>query len=99
MLFLKRHYNPDEQIEELKVEIFGEKGQRPSYKEVFSRPATKRSIIIIFGVKIFQQTSGISIVIFYTTSIFIVSVYYILYTYVLIFSYISYIFIYVVYIY
>lgn len=68
-----KHYNPDELIEELKVEIFGEKGQKPSYKEVFSRPATKRSIIIIFGVKIFQQTSGISIVIFYTTSIFIES--------------------------
>lgn len=66
-------YNPQYEIEDLKIEIFGKKGGvRPSYKEVFSRPETKESIIIIFGVKIFQQTSGISIVIFYTTSIFIV---------------------------
>lgn len=69
-----RRYNPTQEIEDLKIDIFGKKGEeRPSYKEVFSRPSTKRSIIIIFGVKIFQQTSGISIIIFYTTSIFIVS--------------------------
>jgi MFS family permease len=68
-----RSYNPQDEIEDLKIEIFGKQGGvRPSYREVFSRPETKESIIIIFGVKIFQQTSGISIVIFYTTSIFIV---------------------------
>lgn len=69
-----KNYEPQAEIEQLKVELFGKKGvQRPSYKELFSRPATKQSIFIIFGVKIFQQTSGISIIIFYTTSIFIVS--------------------------
>ena len=69
-----KNYNPHDEIEELKVELFGKKGGvAPSYKEVFSRPETKQSIIIIFGVKIFQQTSGISIIIFYTTSVFIVS--------------------------
>lgn len=69
-----RHYDPQAEIDQLKVDIFGKKGvERPSYREVFSRPATKQSIIIIFGVKIFQQTSGISIIIFYTTSVFIVS--------------------------
>lgn len=68
-----RHYDPQFEIEELKMEIFGKKGEtRPSIREVFKRPATKQSIIIIFGIKIFQQTSGISVVIFYTTSIFIV---------------------------
>lgn len=68
------NYDPQDEIEELKVELFGKKGEaRKSYKEIFQRPETKESIIIIFGVKIFQQTSGISIVIFYTTSIFIVS--------------------------
>lgn len=72
-----RGYNPQNEIEELKVEIFGRQGGvRPSYKEVFNRPETKESIIIIFGVKIFQQTSGISIVIFYTTSIFIVRIHF-----------------------
>lgn len=69
-----RSYDPQADIEQLKIELFGKKGEeKPSYKEVFSRRSTKQSIIIIFGVKIFQQTSGISIVIFYTTSIFIVS--------------------------
>jgi MFS family permease len=69
-----KNYDPHDEIEELQVELFGKKGGvKKSYKEVFSRPETKHSIIIIFGVKIFQQTSGISIVIFFTTSIFIVS--------------------------
>lgn len=67
------HYDPYMEIEQLKSELYGKVDNiKPSYKEVFSRRATKQSIIIIFGVKIFQQTSGISIVIFYTTSIFIV---------------------------
>lgn len=68
-----KNYNPQQELDDLRMEVYSKDEVKPSYKEVFSRPATKKSIVIIFGIKIFQQTSGISIVIFYTTSIFIVS--------------------------
>jgi len=63
-------YDPSAEIEELKEQILSDKKQQISLKEAFSKRESKRALAIGFGSMVFQQFSGINIVIFYATVIF-----------------------------
>ena len=66
-------FDATEEIAELQNEEEERKANNLSTKEALSRPASKRALVISFGLMFFQQMSGINAVIFYTTDIFKVS--------------------------
>jgi MFS family permease len=63
-------YNPQEEIDELKQDLLERTQNNVSLKEVFGRRATRKALIIGFGLMFFQQMSGINVVVFYATDIF-----------------------------
>jgi MFS family permease len=61
------------EIEALKAELrMNEEASKISKKKAFSEPAAIWSMVIIGGMIVVQQFSGISVVLFFTTTIFIV---------------------------
>lgn len=66
-------YDPKLEIDELKRELEEYENHEVSLKEVLSRKATKRALVIGFGLMFFQQMCGINVVIFRATTIFEVS--------------------------
>lgn len=66
-------YDPQEEIDILKQELLDSQRSKESAKVIFSKPANIRSVIIGFGLMLFQQVAGINVVIFYATLIFKVS--------------------------
>lgn len=65
-----KNYNVDEEIREMKDNIEDEKQNPISFMESFSKRATKKGLLISFGLMFFQQMSGVNAVIFYTSKIF-----------------------------
>lgn len=63
-------YDPKSEIDALKAEMVESEISQISKKEIFSRKATKKAIMIGVGLMIFQQLSGINVVVFYTSEIF-----------------------------
>lgn len=66
-------YDPQREIDELKLDLAEGDKNKVSLKEVFAKKATIRALVIGFGLMFFQQMSGINIVVFYATDIFKVS--------------------------
>jgi SP family facilitated glucose transporter-like MFS transporter 8 len=64
------NYDPQVEIDELKMEVEENERNKISFGEVLKRKATQRALFIGFGLMFFQQVSGINIVIFYATDIF-----------------------------
>lgn len=64
------NFDSTEEIAEIQNEEEERKANNLSTKEALSRPASKRALVISFGLMFFQQMSGINAVIFYTTDIF-----------------------------
>jgi hypothetical protein len=64
------HYNPQNEIDELKAEIVERESNQVSLMQVLQKRATQRALIIGFGLMAFQQLSGINVVIFYVSAIF-----------------------------
>lgn len=64
------HYDVDAELKELKQQIEDDTKVKISYSEVLTKTATKKSLIICFGLMTFQQLSGINAVIFFTSKIF-----------------------------
>ena len=58
------------EIAELQNEKEEQSKMQYSARELLSRPATKRALLVMFGLNFFQQLSGINAVIFYTNDIF-----------------------------
>lgn len=68
------HYDVSEEIDNLRAELRMTKESKPiSVVSAFSQPAAVWSVVIILGMMIVQQFSGVSVVLFFTTDIFIVS--------------------------
>jgi sugar porter (SP) family MFS transporter len=65
-----QNYNPQHEIDELKLEIEENERMKISFGEVLRRKATKKALLIGFGLMIFQQACGINVVIFNATTIF-----------------------------
>lgn len=63
-------YDPQLEIDELKLEVEENERNKVSFGEVLKRKAAKRALFIGFGLMFFQQVSGINVVIFYSTDIF-----------------------------
>lgn len=68
-----RSYSPTEEIDELKREFVESRKDKVSVMGTLKKTSTKRALSIGFGLMFFQQSSGISFVLFYTTFIFEVS--------------------------
>lgn len=68
-----RSYSPSAEIAELRREIDENRKTKVSVFGTLKKTSTKRALCIGFGLMLFQQSSGISFVLFYTTSIFEVS--------------------------
>lgn len=68
-----KSYDPQTDIDELKKELSKTQGEKTSLKSAFSKRSSILAVIIAMGLMFFQQTSGINIVLFYTTIIFHVS--------------------------
>lgn len=66
-------YDPQSEIDDLKAEAEEAERNKVSFGKVLKQRATKRALLIGFGLMFFQQVSGINIVIFYATQIFEVS--------------------------
>lgn len=66
-------YDPQLEIDELKKEVEENEEKKISFGEVFKRKATKKALMIGFGLMFFQQMCGINVVIFNSTTIFEVS--------------------------
>lgn len=67
------NFDPQNEINTLKTEMSENQANQISTSEVFSRKATKKAIAIGIGLMIFQQLSGINVVVFYISKIFEVS--------------------------
>lgn len=68
------HFDPKDEIEGLRMELrLNTEAPKISKKEAFKQPAAVWSIMVVAGMMIIQQFSGVSVVLFYTTTIFIVS--------------------------
>lgn len=65
-------YDPSSEVETLKKVLFESEDEEISLKEALSKRSSIASIIISAGLMIFQQVSGINVVIFYSTVIFAV---------------------------
>jgi sugar porter (SP) family MFS transporter len=67
-----KDYDPSKEIEILKIEKEDRErlNATKSLSKSFARRESKLSLLIVVGLMIFQQTSGINAVIFYTTTIF-----------------------------
>lgn len=63
-------YNPRNEVEELKKNLFENEDRTASLREEFRKRASILAIIISVGLMFFQQMSGINVVIFYATTIF-----------------------------
>ncbi|CRL04573.1 CLUMA_CG017642, isoform A [Clunio marinus] len=63
-------YDPQDEINELKNDILEKENNQVTFLTVVRRKSTIKALIIGFGLMIFQQMSGINVVIFYTTMIF-----------------------------
>ena len=63
-------YEPQNEIDEMKKNLLENEGTKMSLKQAYGNRASIISLIIGFGVIFFQQGSGISLVVFYTTFIF-----------------------------
>jgi MFS family permease len=63
-------YDPQNEINILKTEMSENETNQVSTSEVFSRKATKKAIAIGVGLMMFQQLSGINVVVFYISDIF-----------------------------
>jgi MFS family permease len=67
-------YDTKMEIESLRSELrLTDETPRISMKKAFSEPAAIWSIVVIGGMVVVQQFSGVSVVLFFTTNIFIVS--------------------------
>jgi MFS family permease len=65
-----RHYDIQTEINEIKTEFERQQNERTSLREAFKKRATIKALIIAVGSLIFQQLSGINVVIFYAGDIF-----------------------------
>lgn len=68
-----RHYEPEVEIVELKREFDDNRNKKVSVMGTLKKTSTRRALCIGFGLMFFQQSSGISFVLFFTTFIFDVS--------------------------
>jgi SP family facilitated glucose transporter-like MFS transporter 8 len=66
-------YDPQQEIDDLKQDLAENDSSTVSLKDEFKKRSSVRGIIISVGVMLFQQMSGINVVIFYATIIFDVS--------------------------
>lgn len=64
------NYNVDNEIDEIQKNLDDEKKNHIPFLESFKKRATKKSLLICFGLMFFQQMSGVNAVIFYTSNIF-----------------------------
>lgn len=65
-----KNYNIDDEIREMKDNIEDEKQNPISVRDSLAKWATKKGLLISFGLMFFQQMSGVNAVIFYTSKIF-----------------------------
>ena len=65
-----QHYNPSEEVEELKADLLKESNNNLSFMDTLKLPASTKSLVIGFFLMFFQQMSGINVVVFYATKIF-----------------------------
>lgn len=69
------NFDTSSEIEALRTELrMSEEAPKISKRKAFSEPAAIWSIVIIGGMVVVQQFSGVSVVLFFTTNIFIVSI-------------------------
>lgn len=73
-----KNFDAELEIESLRSELLsnGHKLSRMTQLKALGEPAAIRAIIIVFGIMVFQQLSGISVVLFFATQIFIVRLLY-----------------------
>lgn len=64
------HYNVQGEVSEIKAEIERQQRERTSLREAFQKRSTIKALVIAMGGVIFQQLSGINVVIFYAGDIF-----------------------------
>ncbi|XP_031347138.1 facilitated trehalose transporter Tret1-like [Photinus pyralis] len=64
------HYDVDKELEILKLDMVEEKQKKVPFCESIKKKAAKKATFITLIIMIFQQTSGINAVVFYTTAIF-----------------------------
>lgn len=65
-----KNYNVDDEIRDMKEILEKDKSSPISVRDSLRKKATKKGILISFGLMFFQQFSGINAVIFYTGGIF-----------------------------
>lgn len=66
-------YDTKFEIEDLRSELrLNDEAQKISKREAFKKPAAIWSLVVVFGMIIIQQFSGISVILFFTTTIFLV---------------------------
>lgn len=63
-------FDPHSEVDALKADLLESEKNQVSFREVLKRKATKRALVIGFGLMFFQQMSGINVVVFYATQIF-----------------------------
>lgn len=69
-----KNYDATFEIDNLKSELrLHETSSKLSKMKAFKKPAAVWSIVVVFGMMVVQQFSGVSVVLFFTTRIFIVS--------------------------
>jgi MFS family permease len=66
------HYDPQDEMEELKRELEEIQAENVPFREVLRRKGAQKALFIGFGLMFFQQFSGINVVIFYSKNIFMV---------------------------
>lgn len=65
-----KEYNIDDEIKEMHEAMEDDKRNPVSIKDSLKKTATRKALMISFGLMFFQQMSGINAVIFYTSNIF-----------------------------
>ncbi|KAF5279765.1 hypothetical protein FQA39_LY05455 [Lamprigera yunnana] len=63
-------YDLKSEIEDMKIILFNDTGNEPTFMESIKKKATRRSFFIVFTLMYFQQMSGVNAIVFYTGTIF-----------------------------
>lgn len=65
-----KSYDVEGELQEIKSELQKQKDEHMPFMQSFKKRATKKALMITFGLMFFQQMSGINAVIYYTSNIF-----------------------------
>lgn len=63
-------YNIEQELDEQKVAIEEAKRNKVSFSDIIRSKATKKALVIAYGLMFFQQLSGVNSVMFYSSQIF-----------------------------